>query len=550
MCCVRSDTPRDDDDDAADEMLSARLRGATLGDTQPVLARVAQEPACILSSDIDPETLPEHILRKQRASDGLVRFRAEPRSRGGGNGSGKGRGGGKGNGSSGTSTIEFDPTNRKLIGSLIGPKGATVKQMQAASGARIEVRDGAVNIRARSPEQIKAAEDAVREILNPSYGIVAWCLIDDAWCMLMQLSYSTGKHDMKVDPLRGRWKHGESPWATACREVKEESADLLQFADPSLDAVLCRDRFHVRVRFESDDERRQFLEAYDENRRLIVQGALGADRAREANRPAEPVALVWLDPKRVTRLQLPLRRGDCSAAILSRADMAAMLHEQRRAQLKVYPEDWLGEGKKPGMAQTLAKQILGLLKNGQIDLPLLSSTCRLQLEFGMDAAAAGCTVPEALLGLIDEVLARSTRLLGSCALNIDDVPIQELHAAAMQICQSFHLSIDVGSPVIDAARRVLSFLGEKAAARAACTIVTEPDVAPTLSPDDKASSSSTPPCEPAAASEVGLEFAGVNACNITGTNMPCLVAVQSGRLNVGEHDEPGNEAKPASAEAA
>ena len=63
-----------------------------------------------------------------------------------------------------TSTVQFDP---KLTGRLIGTKGATIKKMQAESGSVMNVKDGTVCILGTA-EQIKSAEDAVREILKSS----------------------------------------------------------------------------------------------------------------------------------------------------------------------------------------------------------------------------------------------------------------------------------------------------------------------------------------------------------------------------------------------
>ena len=442
---------------------AARLRDDDDGDDGEVRVRVAGEVVGLLSSSFS-HSLPEFTLRMQTAESGLVYFRGEHHEHGQ-------HSEGKGSKGRTPSAIEFDP---KLTGKLIGTKGATIKKMQAESGARIKVNGGSVQIRG-TPEQVKLAEDAVREILKPSYGIVAWYEIDGGRHMLQQLSYSTKKHGIKIDPLRGKWKPGESPWSTACRVAREESAELLRF-DPSLDGLPCCDGlFHVRVRFEDDAERRRFLATYDANRQRIVQGVLGAKRAQEADQPAKPVALVWLNPDLVDRreLVLPLQHGDCSPAILqrSRVEMGEMLHEKRRVQLTEYPQDW------PGMAQALAKQHRDFLLLGQIDLPLLSSTCRLHLEFGMDVPAPACTVPEALLRRIDEVLSCSARLLGSCVVKIDELPIDELHAAVKQICDPFHQGTDLVAartcPSIaiqhdhgTTARQVLSVLGEKAAVHA------------------------------------------------------------------------------------
>jgi hypothetical protein len=57
---------------------------------------------------------------------------------------------------------------------------------------------------------------------------------------------------MKLDPLRGHAIAGESPAATALREAKEESCEVLRF-DPSCQQLLegqevgTGDLYHVRV---------------------------------------------------------------------------------------------------------------------------------------------------------------------------------------------------------------------------------------------------------------------------------------------------------------
>ena len=434
---------------AIQQELSALLGNAVLHDNaQGLLVRVASQVKVIRGSRIDAQSLPDYKVTLQRVDEnGLFHFRAELQ---------RGQSGGKGQGGKG---------DRRGGGKADGRGSGKGKGTGGKGGGR----GGGKGTGGKGKGN------------GSSYGIVAWCRIDGSWCMLLQLSYSVTKHDIKVDPLRGQKESGESAEATACREVSEESAELLHFEPAQLDCAPCiKDLFHVRVRFESDAERRRFLAAYDTNRWQIVKGALGARRAQEADQPAEPVALVWLDPTLVNEDLLPLRDGNCSASILqrSRVEMGEMLHGKRRAQLRDYPQDW------PGMAQALAKQHRDLLERGQIDVPLLSSTCCLHLEFSLNAPAPACTVPEALLRRIDEVLSRSARLgglagkgarLGSCAVKIDELPIDELHAAVKQICDPLHPSTDL---VVDVARQVLSVIAN---ARTKA-----------VSSADEASSSSTP----------------------------------------------------------
>jgi rRNA processing protein Krr1/Pno1 len=519
----------DENEDLSDRMRDAHIEadGSTRRQ-RDTLVRVADEVKCIrrILRHTDPGSFPEVDICTQGGARGLHQYNAQLPGGLQGHAEGKGRGGGKGKVS--TSTIEFDP---KLTGRLIGTKGTTIRKMQAESGARIDVKDGVVSI-CGTPEQIKFADDAVLEILksarsksarSKSYGIVLWRLIDGAWCMLLQLSYSTGKHDIKIDPLRGNWKPGESRWSTACREVSEETAELLRI-DPMLlastGAQCVEGLFHVRACFENDAEQYRLLEAYDSNRQSIMGGLLGAERALLADRPAEPLALVWLDPSCVTQdHHLPLRDGLCSPSILKRsqAEMAALLHRQRRAQLREYPQDW------QGMAKMLAKQARDLLDQGQIDLRLLSSTCRLQLEFSMNVPVPASTVPEALLHRIDTVLSRSTRLLGSGAVKITELPLDDLHATMLALCGPLRTSADL---VAEAARHVLC----------ECTKM--------LSPEDAASSCSTTLPDTL---EAGLDF-GDNACDIAVLNMARFTAaVQPDQLDqpdLNGHDEQESEAQP------
>jgi hypothetical protein len=319
--------------------------------------------------------------------------------------------------------------------------------------------------------------------------------------------------------------------------MKDESAELLHF-DPALLAAIgapCIDGlFHIRGRFENDEQQHRFLQAFDTNKQRILEGHLGADRKLQAELPAHPVALVWLDRTSVTRdSQLPLRQGLCTPNILQRssAGMAALLHRQRRAQLEQYRQDWHGEDDKIGMEERMSNQIRGLLEQGQIDLRLLSSMCRLQMEFGMGMMAPKCTLgtTSPLLNRIDALLSRSTQVLGSGTVRINELPVDDLQRALLTLCEPLHSSTALSA---DVTRQVLSYCTNK------------------LSAEDVASLSSTLPDT----LEPGLEFGG-NACDIALMNMARIVT----RPNVNsddehdehdEHDEQESEPEPPASAAA
>jgi GTPase SAR1 family protein len=147
-----------------------------------------------------------------------------------------------------------------------------------------------------------------------------------------------------------------------------------------------------------------------------------------------------------------------------------MLHERRRDQLTTYPHDWQGEKAQvfTSRAHTLARQLDGLLnRKKQIDLPLLSSACRLLVQawtsrleprIGGDvvspAAAVAFTVPPAVMRRLDLELSNydpmfnPATLLGSCAVRIrvtevlggqpgivmTGAAIEVLRAAVAEIC--------------------------------------------------------------------------------------------------------------------
>jgi len=107
-----------------------------------------------------------------------------------------------------------------------------------------------------------------------SYGIVPWVKINNTFFVLGQVSVSAFKCDIKVDPFRGKPKDGETRWATAARELWEESAHLLDlrqlrvdhpshaglFQHPSDNGL-----FHLSLQFSTTDEFSQFVSQYDRN---------------------------------------------------------------------------------------------------------------------------------------------------------------------------------------------------------------------------------------------------------------------------------------------
>ncbi len=123
---------------------------------------------------------------------------------------------------------------------------------------------------------------------SKSYGIIPWILVGESWYFLTQLSYSTWKYNLKLDPLRGRIKGDESTEETAVREVLEESSMILNFKNVVSDLGGCSDNlYHVQCLF-SDEQLQQIVQSYNENRKILI---------REDNNQQiieECVGIVWV----------------------------------------------------------------------------------------------------------------------------------------------------------------------------------------------------------------------------------------------------------------
>eukprot|EP00743_Colponemidia_sp_Colp-15_P004704 GILK01005068.1.p1 GENE.GILK01005068.1~~GILK01005068.1.p1 ORF type:complete len:366 (-),score=27.65 GILK01005068.1:51-1148(-) len=116
-------------------------------------------------------------------------------------------------------------------------------------------------------ETLETSKPAVENVpgRSESFGVVPWLKVNGKLYCITQLSYSSSLFDVKLDPFRGKAEDTETPFAAACRELYEESANLF-LIDGLLDSDNHVDRlYHVAFQFVQEDLMR-LVDDYDSNR--------------------------------------------------------------------------------------------------------------------------------------------------------------------------------------------------------------------------------------------------------------------------------------------